>query len=321
MKYLYFNLSIAPHSRLPSQKRNIIVAGSCLDIRGVHVRCVFITDLHGHKDRYKALFNIIENEHPDAAFLGGDLLPNAYLSEKKTRAFINYVLQGMCDARKKANTRFYVILGNDDPRMFEKRFQNASDEGILDYVHFRAVPLGDLWVVGYAYVPPSPFGLKDWEKYDVSRYVGPGCVDPSEGLRTAPTPEDEAAQANISEDLSRLVTLSDPKKTIYLFHAPPANADLDRADLEGVMVDHVPMDLHVGSEAICRFIKERGPLLTLHGHVHESTRITGNWKVRIGQTYCYNAAHDGQELSLVRFDTQDPGSAIRELVPTRTLSS
>jgi len=30
-------------------------------------------------------------------------------------------------------------------------------------------------------VPPTPFLLKDWEKYDVSAYVDPGCVSPEEG--------------------------------------------------------------------------------------------------------------------------------------------
>jgi uncharacterized protein len=288
---------------------------------GVRVRCVFVTDLHGHKDRYEAFFDIVESECPDAAFLGGDLLPNVYRSEKNARAFIKYMLQRMRDARRKANTGFYMILGNDDPRMFETLFKDASDKGILDYIHFRAVPFGDLWVAGYAYVPPSPFGLKDWEKYDVSRYVGPGCVDPSEGHHTARTPEDEAAQTYISEDLMRMGALCDPKKTIYLFHAPPANTDLDKADLEGVMVDHVPMDIHIGSEAIAKFIKKHEPLLTLHGHVHESARITGRWKTRTGHTNSYNAAHDGPELSLVRFDTEDLGRATRELVPTARPSS
>lgn len=292
-----------------------------MDICGVHVRCVFVTDMHGHKDRYEAFFKIVEREHPDAALMGGDLLPNAYISEKEARSFINYMLKGIRGSRSNAHTRFYVILGNDDPRVFEKRFQEASDEGILEYVHFRAAPLGGLWVAGYSYVPPTPFGLKDWEKYDVSRYVGPGCMDPSEGQRTAPQPDAEAAQAYISEDLALIGTLSDPKKTIYLFHAPPANTDLDKADLEGVMVDHVPMDTHIGSEAIAKFIKKREPFMTLHGHVHESASITGKWSARIDRTYSYNGAHDGPELSLVRFDTEDPGSATRELVPTRTLSS
>jgi len=36
--------------------------------------------------------------------------------------------------------------------------------------------------------------------------------------------------------------------------------------------------LAVGSIAVRRFIEERQPLLTLHGHIHESARLTGDWR-------------------------------------------
>jgi Icc-related predicted phosphoesterase len=80
------------------------------------------------------------------------------------------------------------------------------------------------------------------------------------------------------------------------------------------MVDHAPLDVHVGSIAIRRFIEARQPLLTLHGHDHESARLTGAWKERIGRTVCLSAAHDGPELALVRFDLARPADATRELL-------
>ena len=51
------------------------------------------------------------------------------------------------------------------------------------------------------------------------------------------------------------------------------------------MIDHIPLDVHVGSIAIKRFIEAKQPMLTLHGHVHESTRLTGNWQQHIGNTF------------------------------------
>ncbi len=78
-------------------------------------------------------------------------------------------------------------------------------------------------------------------------------------------------------------------------------------------MDHAPVDVHVGSIAVRRFIEARQPLLTLHGHVHESARLTGTWQDRIGRTVCLSAAHDGPELALVRFDLERPGEATREL--------
>ena len=80
------------------------------------------------------------------------------------------------------------------------------------------------------------------------------------------------------------------------------------------MTDHVPLDLHVGSIAVRRFIEERQPMLTMHGHIHESTSITGEWKERMGNTLAMNAAHDKKELSLIRFDADDLVNVSRELI-------
>jgi uncharacterized protein len=80
------------------------------------------------------------------------------------------------------------------------------------------------------------------------------------------------------------------------------------------MVEHVPLDVHVGSIAIQRFIGERQPKLTLHGHVHESTRLTGQWLQRFGRTVSFNAAHDGPELAVIKFDLENPGNAKRLLL-------
>jgi len=80
------------------------------------------------------------------------------------------------------------------------------------------------------------------------------------------------------------------------------------------MIDHVPLDLHIGSIAVRRFIESRQPHITLHGHVHESARITGYWKDRIGRTCMLSAAHDGPELALVRFTLEEPDAAVRDLL-------
>jgi len=70
----------------------------------------------------------------------------------------------------------------------------------------------------------------------------------------------------------------------------------------------------VGSIAIRRFIEARQPLVTLHGHVHESARLTGSWSDAIGRTVCLSAAHDGPELALVAFDLDAPAQATRRLI-------
>ena len=114
-----------------------------------------------------------------------------------------------------------------------------------------------------------------------------------------------------------MITLTgedDLGKAIFLFHSPPHGCNLDRAALDGRRIDGVQVDVHVGSTAIRRFIEKRHPMLTLHGHIHESTRITGLWKEQFNGTVSFNGSHDGPELSLVRFDPYYPDKAIRELI-------
>jgi hypothetical protein len=80
------------------------------------------------------------------------------------------------------------------------------------------------------------------------------------------------------------------------------------------MIDHVPLDVHVGSIAMRRFILEHQPAVTLHGHVHEAARLTGTWQEMLGDSWCFSAANDGHELALVRFDPSQPERAVRELL-------
>jgi len=282
------------------------------------VYCHFTSDLHGKKKRYERLFQIIEKERPDAVFLGGDLLPHAMRTDIDLKEFISEnIFDPMKKVRKIGNNKpdFFVILGNDDPRMVEPLFLLADDQGILHYMHQKSLAFHDLFVSGYAFIPPTPFQLKDWERYDVSRFVDVGAVSPEEGFRTVEIDLNEIRYQTIANDLENLEKQTPVSKTIFLFHAPPYETLLDRADLDGKIIDHAPLDVHIGSIAIKRFIKDKQPLLTLHGHVHETVRLTNAWQQKIGKTCCFGGAHDGPELPLVRFDTDDFSSATRNLIP------
>jgi Icc-related predicted phosphoesterase len=80
------------------------------------------------------------------------------------------------------------------------------------------------------------------------------------------------------------------------------------------MIEYVPLDVHVGSIAMKRFIEREQPLVTLHGHVHEASSITGQWQQKIGQTYAFSAAYDKEKLALVEFDTENLENARRRLI-------
>jgi Icc-related predicted phosphoesterase len=207
-----------------------------------------------------------------------------------------------------------LILGNDDPRRVEPQLQAGEAAGLWIHLHGRRAVVAGFDVYGYACVPPTPFGLKDWERYDVARSTDPGCVSPEEGWRSVPADPAEVRFGTIARDLEALCGAADLSRAILLFHTPPYHTRLDRAALDGRQVEGVPLDVHVGSIAVRRFIEARTPRITLHGHVHESARLTGSWRDAIGATQLFSAAHDGPELALVRFDADSPAAATRELI-------
>lgn len=272
-----------------------------------------MTDLHGSIDRYEKLFSLILKEKPAAVFMGGDLLPHAMKKSTKYHDFIpDYFLPNLQSLKTKMQETYpviYIIPGNDDPRI-EIETWFAGTHTLFHYINQSKAQFNEFTVFGYGYVPPTPFQLKDWEKYDISRYVDPGCVHPDEGFTSVERSKNYMYET-IKNDLEVLTQNESLDKAIFLFHSPPYQTYLDRAALDGVMVDHVPTDVHVGSIAIKRFIEERQPLITLHGHIHESTRITGRWFQKIGSTLAFNAAHDGAGLSVILFYAEQPEAAQR----------
>lgn len=278
--------------------------------------CFFVTDLHGHVSRYDKLFDLIAKEKPDILMLGGDLLSHGMRrNEHFDDFFTDFLLASFLELKQKMKEAYpevLLILGNDDARITEQDFIKAQSKGVWTYMHQRKVDIAGYTFYGYSYIPPSPFRLKDWERYDVSRYADPGCIHPTEGFFTI-EPEGDIEYQTIKDDLEQLCRGDSLDRSIFLFHSPPYQTRLDRAALDGKMIDHVPLDVHVGSIAIRRFLEERQPLLSLHGHIHESTRITGEWKDSIGETISFNAAWDGPELSLIHFDPDSAAKAVRRL--------
>ncbi|UCG51817.1 MAG: metallophosphoesterase [Candidatus Latescibacterota bacterium] len=284
--------------------------------------CIFASDLHGRIDRYEKLLAAIEERQPTAVFLGGDLLPFPYtaldthsnLPADFARDYLAVQFGRLLRKMGKRYPSLFIILGNDDPRADEPAMIEGDANGLWRYCHERVCTLGPYVVCGYACVPPTPFQLKDWERYDVSRYVPPGGVSPEEGRRSVDVEPHVVRYATIKDDLERLTKDVPMERAVFLFHTPPHETQLDRVATDGKVVDHVPLDLHVGSVAVRRFVETRQPVVTLHGHIHESARLTGSWRDRLGRTHAFSAAHDGPELALVSFDLTDLESATRELL-------
>lgn len=286
------------------------------------IKCLFVSDLHGRTEQYNKLFQQITLELPQIVFVGGDILPSGAMhfvnSNPSVSNFVNdFLIPKFLELKQtlvEKYPRIFLILGNDDPRCDERAIIEGDSIGLWTYANMKSFGYENFTITGYQYVPPTPFQLKDWEKYDVSRYIDPGCVSPEEGRRTTPVEESVIRYGTIKKDLEKLTQDLNFEKVVFLFHSPPYKTNLDRAALDGKMIDYVPLDVNVGSIAIKKLIETKQPYLTLHGHVHESTRITNVWKDKAGTTQMFGAAHDGSELCVIIFDLEKLEDATRKLI-------
>ncbi len=121
--------------------------------------------------------------------MGGDLIPHAYSTQSEVDNFIvKFMAGGFEDIKNELKDQYpkvFLIPGNDDPKTCVDDLVKVDKETQLwNYMHMKKKEFMGFNIYGYAIVPPTPFMLKDWEKYDVSRYVDPGCTHPTEGFRT-----------------------------------------------------------------------------------------------------------------------------------------
>ncbi len=282
-------------------------------------KCFFVSDLHGKKHRFESLIKKIREDKPEVVFFGGDIYPPFYLShiEYKGDFFDTYFFSAFKSLKNemgKLYPKIFIIPGNDDPPTIENSLVDAAiKDELWEYIHLKKTHYKGYSIFGYAFIPPTPFVNKDWELYDVSRYADPGCIHPTEGKRFVKRNFD-IEFTTISKQLENLTENENLEKSVFLFHSPPYKTKLDRTALDNMFFDHVPLDVHVGSIAIKDFIETKHPSITLHGHIHESSSITGYWKEKINKTWCFNAATDKNKLSLVIFDLENPENAERHLI-------
>jgi Icc-related predicted phosphoesterase len=97
----------------------------------------------------------------------------------------------------------------------------------------------------------------------------------------------ELEEPHLRERIEGLVSaIPDPRRAIFNFHAPPYNSNLDSApklDADMRYVAGGQALVPVGSTAVRGAIEAHGPLLSLHGHIHE-----GRGAVKIGPTLAVN---------------------------------
>jgi len=216
------------------------------------MKIIFATDLHGNAELYERVLKEAGKKEIGAVVIGGDIAPFlGFDAMRIQRAFLeDYLLPRLERFAINPGKPVFVMMGNDDFGINMDLLEKAEVAGTLKVMHNVVLQLGRFSIAGYSFIAPTPFMLKDWEKS-----------------------EDE-----IAADLRRLLSKTDTGRTVFVFHTPPANTNLDM----------LYNGSHAGSTAVLGFIKRKQPLVTLHGHIHESPEITGAWKQKIGRTVAIN---------------------------------
>lgn len=270
------------------------------------MKIVYAADLHGLKGLYSELLRFLFVENGEALILGGDLLPEHDDFEKKAtlqREFTRFYLGPWLEALRTQfhNLRVFIMLGNDDWRLNLSYLETLESKDVISVIHGKVHQLGrEFEVIGYSNVPPTPFSIKDHERIDIPGIAmepqpDVGIISTGSGLRRVKTDHFFQSHPTMESEIRNFPLPVSFANTIYAMHAPPRDTKLD------VLYD----GRHLGSWAIRSFIEEHQPLLTLHGHIHESPRMSGTYFDYIGKTLCINPGRGATHLHAVALDLND----------------
>ncbi|MCH8003997.1 MAG: metallophosphoesterase [Nanoarchaeota archaeon] len=203
-------------------------------------KILYTADLHGNKEFYKKLIEKAKDAEIKAVVIGGDLCPKGGSTVEDGVAVQREFLERFfIPELSKLKKDIFFIMGNDDFRVNETILKEQNNN--LKYIHKKRFSLSSKNIVGYGFVNPTPFRLKDWEKLEDEKQEMPQQLHDYE-IRTV-----KKEEGTIKEDLDNFIKLSNPKKTIYVMHAPPFDTKLDVIS-EGT---------HVGCKAIRSFIEKQ----------------------------------------------------------------
>lgn len=188
------------------------------------------------------------NESQDAA--------DEVFQQKKTEVLKSWI--DLADQRYlNSKAKIYVNLGNDDPDYLAELFTPGH---VMTRTEGDVVKIGDHEMISFGYVNPSPWNTP----------------------RELPEKELYGKLQDMAQQLA------DPASAIFNFHAPPYGSGLDVApeltkDLRPVTEGAEIKMHHVGSTSVAKIIEQYGPLLGLHGHIHEAKGFC-----KVGKTIVLN---------------------------------
>lgn len=161
--------------------------------------------------------------------------------------------------------RCFLCPGNDDMFEVDAVIEKSRE---VEMGEARTLDMGGFTMVSMGWTNPTP-----WNTYR------------------------EAPEEKLRERIDRMLeTAPDFRRTIFNFHAPPYGSNLDEApalDQDMKFIAGGRAMRPVGSKAVRDSIMEYQPLMSLHGHIHES-----KGGVKLGKTLAVNPGSAYEEGTL-----------------------
>lgn len=286
----------------------------------------FATDIHGSDRCLRKFLNAGKFYGVDAVVMGGDITGKMIVPvvEEGRDQFAAHLFgrrrvvgaDGLPGLKKFiADAGFYphpmtpddVAALRENPSAVEKLFRKLMNEtmsGWIDMAEDRLAGTGIECI--FAPGNDDPFFIDDLLSSSDSvvnpdgRVVelpgGYSMISVGYSNRTpwaSPRELDEAdLRAAIDAEVKKL---SDPSRAIFNLHVPPKDTPIDQAmeldaDFRPVVKGGSPVIAGVGSSAVRDAIAEYQPMLSLHGHVHES-----RGEARIGRSLALNPGSEYSE--------------------------
>lgn len=270
---------------------------------------LFTSDIHASDSHLFSMLSIAEEEKVDCIIIGGDIVPHALPDTPRAgivqaqAAYLKEVfIPAIKNFKQKRALTIYLDLGNDDFICNRKILEEHKE--LVRLVHFSRHRLTDaVDIIGYMIVPPTPFGIKDWEKPDSTEVPhAPGTEISLRGYKSNNGQLEEtvlnlASDDTIEKDLNR-ISEDIERPFLFVSHSPPYDTPLDV----------IYNGQHVGSLSIRRFLEKwskKGLLIaSFHGHIHESPTRSGAIHTKIGNAFCINpgqANGSGSEFRYLLF--------------------
>lgn len=275
------------------------------------MRILYTSDIHAGPHLLSQLMDAVLTNKVEAMIIGGDLIPHQLPLQPgrdiihAQEAYLDTIfIPAFQTLQLKARIPVYLDMGNDD-FIANRAILKTYTDSLFKLIHMDRCELTSaVDLIGYMVVPPTPFYRKDWEKPDMrdcparpgNRVISHGQVTHRGVIEDVVM--DFGSANTIEADLAGLAAKIN-KPFIFVSHSPPSDTPLDITSL----------GVHVGSLAIRNFIAhwaDQGMLLaTLHGHIHESFKMSGTIETRINGVLCINPGQNYGPNALLRYALLD----------------